>query len=255
MPVSLMQIAVAGAGKTYNALTFPKCYHMSFGRDEEDTINFNPILKANLVKTVSMLPLDIVDIKRKFDIDNQRQAEFCKCIDEARRMFKAGEIETLVIDPVSFMAEMIWILIEEYHPVYTKDGKVDILRTYGVLRSKLTRLFILEIINFPGNVVVNAHLKVEDEEVLKGLPQAERENPYVPSILGGIRHEIKSWFSLVAYLEKVEKQGGYEYLARTNLGNQKIAKSRYPNLPMICSNLSYKLIMDSKNKVVNQKVA
>jgi hypothetical protein len=247
MKISMMQIGVSGTGKTYNSLTFPKCYHISFGRGEEDTILSNPLLKENLVKTVSMLPLNDEDNKKKLDIDNGRTAELCKCIDEARQMFKDGKVETLVIDPITYLAENLWMMIERYYVLKSNNGVVNTMGMYGDLARRLYRILVMEIMNFPGNVIVNVHLKVEDEEALEKLPQAERENPYVPAILGGIRHEIKGWFSLVVYLEKQIKGTGYDYLSRTNLGNQRMAKSRYP-LPTIMSSLSYKDIMSAIEK-------
>ena len=253
LKIKMLQTGESGSGKTYNALSFPKCYYIVIGAGEEDTILCNANLKKNLVDVAELRPLDSNECKRMYDINNKRDALFCKAIDKARGLAKEGKVETLVIDNITFLAEYVWVVIDTFYPRFS-DKKPDVkapLPMFGDLARRMYQIIAMEISNFPGNVVVNVHMKVEDEKVLEKLPN--RSNPIVADILGSIRNSVKGHFSLNVFLEKVEKAGQYSYFARTNMGNKRAAKSRYP-LPTIIQDLTYAKIMQAIQQSIEASV-
>jgi len=104
---------------------------------------------------------------------------------------------------------------------------------------------LMSVLTFKGNVVVNCHEQMENEEALLRKPNSD--NPIVPNIIGGFRNTAEGMFSLVVYLSKISRNGKLEYWARTNMGNRRNAKSRFP-LPATLRDLSYKVIQESITK-------
>lgn len=247
MNIKMLQIGESGSGKTFNSLSFPKCYYIVSEPGGEDTILSNPELKKNLVEVGDIRPLNMPDVKTKVDSLN-RMGEVYKYIDRARQLVKEGKVETLVLDNFTYYADSVWMLIENFYAKTSdRTGKPDTQSMYGELGRRLLQFTLLELTTFPGNLVVNVHIKLEDDEVLQKLPS--RDTPIVPSIPGGFRNKIEGLFSLVAYLTR-DKQG--KFYARTSRGNNRNAKSRYPLEPII-ENISYQKIMDSINKNITKK--
>lgn len=237
MRIRVLVRGIPGTGKTHLAATFPKFYAIITTPGEEDTWMTRPLLKANCVQHVYVAPESEEDTKRVFD-------DLEKAIQEAKSLAKEGKVDTLLIDNFTHLMENRWLYINKYEKQIASNGSVDTRGMYGQLGRWAHSFVTFKLITFPGNLVVTVHEQVEEDSKLEKLP--DRSSPVVPGVLGGFRDHISSFFSLDVSLEKREQQGKYVYLARTNKGNQRAAKSRY-NLPPIIENISYDTIMKALN--------
>ena len=229
----------AGQGKTHLAATFPRFYAIVTTPGEEDTWLVRPELKANCVKMVYAAASDQADTKRMFtELDQQ--------IGEAKQMARDGQVESLSLDNLTNLVENRWLYINQYQATKTRDGQVDTRSMYGTLNRWCHEFVAMKLLTFPGNLIVTVHEQVEEDEAMEKLP--DKTSPISPAILGGFRHRISTFFSLDLCLEKQRLgQDSYKYIARTNKGNLRNAKSRYP-LPEIIENISYNSIMAAINK-------
>lgn len=228
--LKMMAIGASGTGKTHFAGSFPKTYFLSLEPGGMDTIRTNQELKKNLVGWDEFIPESPADTKRIFD-------ELNKATLDAKELAKKGEIETLVLDNISFLSENRWIYINQYEKeVSATTGVLNTQAMYGKLARWLYQFVLMQILTFPGNVVVTAHEQLESDEALEKKP--DKTTPVLANILGGFRDKADGMFSLVIYLNKLKSDTGYKYMARTNKGNQRNAKSRI-NLPEIIEDISY----------------
>lgn len=232
--VKLMSVAGTGCGKTHLAATFPKCYFLITEPEGQETFLTNSELKKNVVGYDLFIPMNSEDTKKVFeDLD--------KACDKAREMALSGEIETVVVDNFTYLAENRWMYINKYETLYSaKTGEVDTRGMYGSLARWLYQFTLMKILSLPCNVVVNVHEKMESDEAMAKKP--DKSNPIVPSVLGGFRDDMGGMFSCIFYLAKIPTGGGkYKYMARTNLGQGKLGKNRY-GLPEVIENVSYATI-------------
>jgi len=233
--IKLMNIGSTGSGKTHLAATFPKSYFLITEPNGEDTFLNNPILAKNVVKYEHFMPTSPADTKAVFERLN-------KACNDAREMAKKGEIETLVLDNMTYLAENRWAYINAYEKLYTVKGEVDTRGMYGMLGRWLYQFTLMNLLTFPGNVVMSVHEKLESDEALAKKP--DKNHPVVPSILGGFRDDAGGMFSAVFYLQCLRDSSGYHYFARTRKGSGRNAKNRY-NLPEVIENVSYDTIMEA----------
>jgi len=228
-------VGTYGSGKTYAASTFPKAYFAFTSNGEENTIINNKELHKNVVGWDFFVPESKDDTKRVFEELDK------KCI-EAKELAKKGEIETFVLDNLTYLAENRWIYLNRYEPITSRDGALDTRGMYGALGRWLYEFVYTKILTIPCSVIVNVHEDMEsDEQMAKKI---DKSSPIVPAILGGFRDKIGGMVDFVLYLTKLEKGGKYEYWARTNLGNGRQAKSRF-NLPATLQNFNYQTLMES----------
>lgn len=248
--VKLRALAIAppGAGKTHFSSTCPKVYYIGMSRGESDTFATRPDLKKNIVKVAILVPDGNEELKKLFgDLDKGLEnGVIHQAIQEAKDMYAKGEVETLVIDTVTYLVDYLWQYINIFCKKLNAGGELDTRGMYGDLQTKLLRLIGLRIISFPGNLIVTSHEQLESDEALAKKP--DKSNPVVASILGGFRNKIEGMFSIVMYLSKLEQGGEYTYWARLNKGNARNAKSRLP-LPDKIQNISYTTIMNEIKKV------
>lgn len=240
--IKALSIAPPGAGKTYFAGSFPKSYWISTEPGGFETIEMNPQLLTNKVKQEYFIPSPIIDIKDVFTNIGK------SCI-EAHQMYEKGEIETLVLDNITYLSENRWMYINKYEAEFTKSGELDVRSMYGKLGRWLYEFTLMNLCSFKGNVVVTAHIMQEHEESMK---KKVGTDDIVANILGGFRNEAPGMFSLVMFLDKI-RQGDnkYRYIARLNQSEGKLAKNRY-NLPEIIDNVSYQTILDAIIKAKQQ---
>jgi len=248
-----------GSGKTRFSATFPKIFYISFGAREKDTFVYDPELRKNFVRIHTLVPESKEEQAELFGKDYKNGVEtegtFFKLLAEAKEMWKKGEVETLVIDPLTYLQGYLWDYIETYCVKYTRSGAIDTQSMYGDLNSRGTKLVQTKISTFPGNIIVTTHEKKETEEILSKL--SPTANDIVPDVIGGLRNKLGGMFSNVLYLEKVDKVKTvnnvqvrtYTYFARTNVGNSKNAKSRL-NLPPVIEDISYTKIMQTINEAI-----
>ena len=222
-----------GSGKTHLSATFPKFYAVISTPGEEDTWKVRPGLAANAVKVVYAAPTEPKDTKRVFE-------ELAVNLKEARDLATKGEVITLVIDNFTNLVEHRWVYINEFEKQISRTGEIDTRGMYGSLGRWCHTFVTMGLLTFPGNLVVIVHEQVEEDDTLDKLP--DKTSPISPAVLGGFRHRMAAYFSLVLSLEKQRQPTGqYKFLARTNKGNQRNAKSRYP-LPELLEDISYSKI-------------
>lgn len=238
--IKLMNIGSTGSGKTFLASTFPKCYFLITEPNGEDTFLNNPALAKNVVKYEHFMPTSPDDTKVVFEHLNKACAE-------AREMAKKGEVETLVLDNMTYLAENRWAYINTHEPVYTVKGDIDTRGMYGALGRWLYQFTLMKLLTFPGNVVMSVHEKLESDEALAKKP--DKTHPVVPSILGGFRDDAGGMFSCVFYLQCLKDGNKYRYFARARKGQGRNAKNRY-NLPEVIENVSYSTIMEAMEKSI-----
>ena len=228
-----------GTGKTYFLFTCPKIAYLGTEPNGLDTAKSNPKLLDNLVWADEFIPSITEDIKITFD-------RLDKATTKAHEDYEKGEIETLGLDNLTFLAQNRWIYINKYELQRSKSGEVDTRSMYGILSRWLYRFTVLQLLSFKGNVIVTCHEQTEGEEAMEG--KVDKSMTIAPSILGGFRDMVGGMFSASLYLEKRRKgDNTYEYWVRCQKGNQREAKNRY-NLPEMIQNVSYKTILDSIGK-------
>ena len=239
--VKLLTIGNTGAGKTHLAATFPKCYFMITEPGGEETWLNRPELKKNIVGFDYFIPRSAEDTKQVF-------IDLNKACDEAYRMAESGEIETLILDNMTYLAENRWSYINKHTPQYGRSGELNGQAMYGDLGRWLYQFTYMKLLRCPCNVVVNCHEMLESDEAMDKKP--DKSTPILPSILGGFRNNIGGMFSCVFYLAHAKGgDGKYKYFARTKKGQGKNAKNRY-NLPETIENISYDTIVAAIDKSV-----
>lgn len=239
MNIKALAAGCSGSGKTYFAHSFPKIYSISTEPGGSDTWKSDKMLVKNVVKEVLSMPESPQDTKRIFEELNTH-------VIEAKKMFKEGKVETLVIDNASFLSENRWIYEDTHNRQFSKNGELNKLAMFGNLARWMYQFFLMQLLTFQGNVVVTVHEMLESDEILDKKP--DRSTPIMPSILGGFRDKIEGMFSLVLYLHKrTDKDNKYVYKGQTDKMLQRNGKNRY-GLPPIIDNISYSEIMKSISK-------
>ncbi|MFA5133058.1 MAG: AAA family ATPase [Candidatus Paceibacterota bacterium] len=246
MFIKALAIGETGSGKTYFASTFPKSYFLMTEPNGEDTFLTMPTLRVNVVGFDRFIPESAKDTKRVFD-------ELKKATLEARQLAKDKQIETVVLDNITYLAEYRWMYINEFEKEVSKStGEPNTMAMYGKLNRWLNEFVIQDLLTIPANLIVTVHQMLESDEALEKKP--DKSNPVMPSILGGFRDTIGGLFSHILYLAKKEAGGKYQYVARTNLGQGKNAKSRFPNMPPVIENISYATFKDTIVKCLSENI-
>jgi hypothetical protein len=226
-----------GTGKTYLALTFPKVFYIGTEPNGLDTARANEKLQANLAYTTELVPSPVFEIKEVFrKLDEE--------VKKAHEMAKKGEVSTLVLDNITFLAQNRWVYINEYEKLYSKAGVLDIRAMYGNLGLWLYRFTLYGLCSFNGNVVVTSHEQREDDEALERV--VDKTVPITPNILGSFRNKIGGMFSASLYLGVKKEETRFTYFARCLKGDQRNAKNRY-GLPEIVQDVSYDRILQELN--------
>ena len=224
-----------GTGKTYYAMTHPKFVYLGTEPNGLDTAKSNPALLNNLVWAEEFIPSPTEDIKATFE---RLEVALLKAHEEA----KQGKVETLILDNISYLSENRWMYINKYEKAMSQNGSVDTRGMYGTLGRWLYQFTLTRLLSFPGNVVVSCHEQVEGDEAME--KKVDKSTNVVPAILGGFREKVDGMFSASIYLEKKRlAENKYQYLARCQKGNQRLAKNRY-GLPEIVENVSYQRIIE-----------
>jgi len=238
-----MHVGLAGSGKSHLAYTFPKFYCISTEPNNHWVWELNPELKKNMVKHEYFIP-EKNTLKDMFvQIEDK--------INEAKELHVKGEVDTLILDNLTYLVHNRWMWIKLYAKKLTRTGEVDTRGMYGDLRSWGYDFLLMNILSFKGNVVVNVHEMQENDEALD--KKIDKSITIVPNITGGLRNDVDGLFSNVFYLSKINrKEGGYRYMCRTNKGSSKNAKNRF-NLDEVLEDVSYQVIRDAINKTTNKK--
>ncbi len=245
MFMKCLVIGSTGTGKTYFSAGFPKSYFLITEPNGEDTFMTLPELRKNIKGMDFFIPCNEDDTKRVFE-------ELNTACNNARAMAQKGEIESVVLDNLTYLAENRWIFINKYQPEFSpKTDELDVRGMYGKLARWLYNFTLMKLLTIPANLSITVHEKMESDDVMEKKP--DKSSPIVPSILGGFRDDIGGMLSLVLYLGKTNLGNGkYKYLARTNLGGGKQAKSRYPNLPEVVENINYQVLKETILKSIGE---
>jgi hypothetical protein len=155
-----------------------------------DTVAGKIVLKKNMVGYDSFIPSDSKEIKNVLE---SLKAELVV----VREMVDKGEIETVILDNITYLADTVFTYYHKVSPVLDNRGNVD---KWGAFREldEWLKSFILKLLTMPCHVVVTAHEKLESDEAME--KKSNNENPIVPNILGGFRNKIEGMFSYVLYV-------------------------------------------------------
>lgn len=229
----------AGSGKSYYLLTHPKIAWLLTEPGSEILLETHPELKKNVVWSEAFVPGPLEDIKITFE-------RMEKAIVRAHQEAKEGKLETLGFDNITFLAENRWLYINKYEKTFsTKSGNLDTQGMYGNLHRWLYSFTLMNLLSFPGNVVVTAHESSKDQDEGESKQQVDPSITIEPSIVTKFREKIDGMFSASIYLDK-KKIGPdkYKYIARCQKGDGRLAKNRY-GLPELIENVSYSAIVAS----------
>lgn len=234
-----------GSGKTYFAMTFPKWAYLMIEPNGILTARTNKKLLDNMVVADSFIPSPDEDIKVTFD----RMAVFLK---DCREKAKTGEIQTLIVDNLTYLSTNRWEYINRYEKLITKSGEADTRGMYGTLGRWLYKFTLTELLTFPANLVVTCHEMAENEESLAD--KVDKSTPIVSNILGGFREKAAGLFNASIFLD-VKRTGDnqYKYTARCRKGNLRDAKNNI-GLPELVENVSYNTLVDAINNSTKQGV-
>jgi hypothetical protein len=242
--IKLNVIGGTGSGKTHLAATFPKSMWAITEPGCEDTFQYNKDLSKNVLEIKHFMPTSPLDTKRVFE----ELDAYCEL---AREKALKGEIDTFVLDNFTYLIENKWIHINQYSPTYSpKNGELDTRGMYGQLSRWAYQFVLMKLLTLPCHLVVNCHEKLESDEAMEKKP--DKNSPVVASVLGGFRDDMPGMFSYVFFLAKLDAgQGKYKYMARTNMGNGRMAKNRI-GLPSVIENISYQTIAEAIAKAVGE---
>jgi hypothetical protein len=237
-----------GAGKSIQALSFPKCYVISI-----DPAGLEPLRQArnaklleNLVEVEELGRQDANDLKLLFKEDPKEMKSIYGCIEKAREMATKGEVETLVIDGGTYLVDLVWAKITELEQVKSeKTGNVDGQAMYRSLGLYLYRLFASNLLTTASranlNLIITFHLKRESELQMQGTPKTARKlmlnSDIALQIEGGFRNKVEGLFGGSLYLEKTLKDGVIRYEAICDVAKAfqttVLAKNRWGLAPRI----------------------
>lgn len=213
--IAVMLVGPAGAGKTLASLSFPRCFIVGFDPTGLDVLNEprNALFKKNAVwiEILNGLPLDKVfacTVKPSFD-------SLYGCIASAVEMKARGEIDTLVLDGVTYLSHLKEQELEESLAANLKPGKyLDKWAVYRGLKQYLQQFFLQDLWPLAPrhglNVVVTCHMQresvesiegVDDDGERKGKRQLDKRSDLAPQISGGFRHIIDGMPSAMIYLD------------------------------------------------------
>lgn len=254
---AILANSMYGEGKTHFGMTFPKVFYIGFEPNGIDIL-YRPQNKAlldNLVEYEYVIPSNDADLKAIFDEgtekDGYKKGLIYRHIKRAKELAAEGKVETLFIDNVTYLGDMQWNYINTFHKsVSQRTGEIDTQSMYNQLGLFLDRLFLMEVLTFPGNVVASCHLKRESEEAMEGKKQragkVDKLSDIYPNVLGSFRDKIAGKFGASIYLERKIQGATSQFIAYCQktraFGTVIYAKNRY-GLPTVVEGISYQTLM------------
>lgn len=210
-----------GAGKTRQAATFPKIYAISIG----DSYGFKTVLEdpKNVHLRKNLIWHEALDLATKGEArdifkvtdDPDTRTSLYGCIAHAKAMAAKGEVETLVLDGLSFLADFKGVELGKT----SGNTEGDRWAYFRQLKNDLTWLMNTGIMPLVSrhklSVVITMHLQRQDDEMKQR--QASQEIDLLPRIEGGYRNAISGIPRAMIYLHQNIKVDGanqkLEYLA------------------------------------------
>jgi hypothetical protein len=241
-----------GAGKTLQALSFPKAYVISI-----DPAGLEPLRQpknakflANLVEYDELGRENQNDLKLLFaeNVKSTERTSIYGCVERAKELAAKGEVETLVIDGGTYLVDLLWTKINELEQVKSANtGNIDSQSMYRNLGLGLYRMFAANLLTAASragmNLICTFHIKRESEEQMQGNTKKARKlmlnSDIALQIEGGFRNKIEGLFGGSLYLEKsLDKTTGaikYEAICDVSKAFQTVvlAKNRWGLPPRI----------------------
>ncbi len=236
-----------GAGKTVQALSFPKAYVISV-----DPLGLEPLRQpknAHLLENLvwyEELGRENADreLKELFaeGVKSDQRTSLFGCIEHAKELAAKGEVETLVIDGGTYLVDLTWARINAFEVAKSQQtGNVDTQAMYRNLGLYLYRLFASNLLTAASrsnmNLIVTFHLKRESEEQMQGNQKKARKlmlnSDIALQVEGGFRNRVEGLFGGSLYLEKtLDKTSGaikYEAICDISKAMQTVimAKNRW----------------------------
>lgn len=256
-----------GSGKTLQAHSFPKCYTISCDPAGLETLRqpTNKRFLDNLVEFDELHNENEADLKRLFreTATSKERDSLYGCLAYARELATKGEIQSVVIDGFTYLADMKWQHVNEFEQAKSSTtGNIDTQAMYRNLGLYLHRFVASDLMTMATrnqlNVVLTTHLKRESEETVHGNEKLKNRAKKVmtnsdiaPMIEGGFRNKLGGLVGGDLYLVKDVKDGKFTYEAICDvsraLGTTVLAKNRFglpPRLDLSKRSL-YEAIMDS----------
>lgn len=236
-----------GSGKTLQSLSFPKCYVISCDPAGLETVRqpVNAKFLANLVWYEELHNESREELKEMFReaATSEQRGSVYGCLAHAKQLAAKGEVETLIIDGFTYLADMKWRAINEYEIAKSQTtGNVDSQAMYRNLGLYLHRFVASSLMTMASreklNVILTTHLKRESEETIHGSDKLKNRAKKVmtnsdiaPMIEGGFRNKLSGLVGGDLYLEKSLKDGKITYEAicdiARGLGTVVLAKNRF----------------------------
>lgn len=241
-----------GAGKTLQALSFPKCYVISV-----DPNGLEPLRQPKNQKFLDNLAWyeeigreDKTELKDIFDHSAKadKRTSIYGCIEHAKQLAAKGEVETLVLDGGTYLVDLCWAKINEFEKkMSVQKGTLDSQSMYRELGIGLHQLFAANLLTGCNrsnmNLICTFHLKRESDEQMQGNPKKARKlmlnSDIALMIEGGFRNKIEGLFGGSLYLEKVfdKEKNVINYSALCDVGvafkTTVLAKNRWGLKPRI----------------------
>jgi AAA domain len=202
-----------GAGKTRASLSFPKIYFIEVG----DTYGLKTVasdpknakLRPNLVKHVSIDMEDRKEAKEIFKVGGE--GSIYGVLDDAKKMAAKGEIETVVLEGLSFLFDYKGTEIGKGAGV--SDG--DRWAYYRQLKNDLTWFVNANLMPLVSrhnvNLIISLHVQREGEE--SKAKQTTQTADWQPRIEGGFRQSMSALPRAMIYLhQKVEMKGAEQVM-------------------------------------------
>ena len=221
-----------GSGKTLQALSFPKSYVISCDPAGLETVRQpkNKKFLDNMVWYEDLHNENEADLKRLFRENakaDERDSVY-GCLAHARELAAKGEVETLVVDGLTYLCDMKWQAICEFEEVRSGNtGARDSQSMYRNLGLSLQRFIASDLMTMATrsglNVILTCHLKRESEEAVQGGAAKNRARKVLlnsdisPMIEGGTRNKIEGMVGASLYLDKSLKDGIITYVAICDL--------------------------------------
>ena len=228
--VTILLNGLPGSGKTRQAMTFEKVYAMAFDPSGLDVLKQKGLanLAANLSWYEYVNPMndeELRDVYRMQPKDGKRGLIY-EMLEQAKAMAAKGGVKTLLLDGVTYFADLRWRLINlDEVEKSSKTGNVDTQAMYRGLGIWLQTFFARDLLPLATrsglNVVCTCHLKRESEEAVSGndkkAGKINQLSDVAPMIEGGFRNKVEGLFGASIYLERKLSGSEPQYLAHTSI--------------------------------------
>lgn len=221
-----------GAGKTRQAMTFPKVYAVVFDPSGLDILKQTKLAKLadNLAWYEYCNPMNDVELRdafRKAPNKEGKRGLIYQYIDHIKELAVKGEVKSVLWDGVTYFVDRKWKLISlDEVETSARTGNTDRQAMYRNLGIWCMDFFQTELLplstRYGLNILATCHIKRESDEQIEGTAQkagkVTKLSEIAPMIEGGFRNKIEGLFGASIYLErKLDTTGKEQYLAHASI--------------------------------------